>query len=63
MSAFSGPDNIQISWQPPEYAYIIRGYVLGYGVEQPGEYQEMLPFSETSFTIKRLGKTLLGYIY
>jgi hypothetical protein len=56
MSAFSGENYIQITWKPPDYAPIIRGYILGYGIQQPGEYQEMLPFSETKFKILKLGK-------
>lgn len=62
MSAFSGSDYIQITWQPPDYAYIIRGYILGYGIQQPGEYQEMLPFSETTFKIKKLAPETVYHI-
>ncbi|XP_063437519.1 receptor-type tyrosine-protein phosphatase S-like isoform X2 [Mytilus trossulus] len=61
-SAFSGSDYIQITWQPPDYAYIIRGYILGYGIQQPGEYQEMLPFSETTFKIKKLAPETVYHI-
>lgn len=62
LSAFSGEDYIHITWLPPDYAPIIRGYILGYGVWQPGEYQELLAFSETTFKIQKLAPDTMYHI-
>lgn len=56
-SVFSGRNYLQITWMPPdaEYIHVVRGYILGYGTQEAGEHQEIIPISQKSFQIENLG--------
>jgi hypothetical protein len=49
-------DSILISWTPPaEQDIMIRGYILGYGVNVPDVFKQVLKAKQRYHTIRNLG--------
>ena len=51
-------DSIMISWTPPvEQDIMIRGYVLGFGINVPDVFRQVLKAKQRYYTIPNLSKS------
>ncbi|XP_060073471.1 fibronectin-like [Ylistrum balloti] len=63
-SLSSGTDYLQVKWlpPPPQYSHVIRGYILGYGIDQANEKQDIVPVSINSYTLENLSPSTMYHI-
>ncbi|XP_021347459.1 fibronectin-like isoform X2 [Mizuhopecten yessoensis] len=63
-SLSSGADYLQVKWlpPPPQYSHVVRGYILGYGLDEANEKQDIIPVSINSYTLNNLSPSTMYHI-